>query len=159
MVRQGAEYMSLTNVLFTELSSFSSKCSSVYWTGIRGFTPVKLFCFTPVNLFCSKIKHQVKLCFWWIRYWARSAALRILSSPESADVYQNIGLHSGACTSSAAALSDGLVSGTWPPPHTGPSVRAATFCLSKQEGKDVMPKRMQVSRKNEKWDAGRKGEW
>lgn len=64
--------MSLTNVLFTELSSFSSECSSVYWTGIRGFTPVKLF--------CSKTKHQVKLCFSWIRRWTMSVALRIHSS-------------------------------------------------------------------------------
>lgn len=64
--------MSLTNFLFTELSSFSSKRSSVYWTCIRGFTPEKLF--------CSKTKHWVELCFWWVRRWTMSVALRIHSS-------------------------------------------------------------------------------
>lgn len=74
-------------------------------------------------------------------------------------MYQNTGLYSEACTNPEAVFPVGLVSGTWPPHHTGSSVRVAMFCLSKQEGKDVMPKRMQVSRKNEKLNGGRKGEW
>lgn len=44
------------------------------------FTELASEVLTPVKLSCSKTKHRVKLCFWWIRHWTMSVALRIHSS-------------------------------------------------------------------------------
>lgn len=44
------------------------------------FTELASEVLAPVMLFCSKTKHWVELCFWWIRHWTMSMALRIHSS-------------------------------------------------------------------------------